>query len=68
MRLTLALLGWTLDLSLGPDSAEVEDRSRDLSGGTTGSTELAVPDTETWLGETGLEMEPPEDGRRVGFA
>ncbi len=67
MRMTLTALGFELDVTLGPAAAAAEDdRARDLSGGTTASTELVVGSTETWLGETGLECEPPED-RRVGF-
>ena len=68
MRLTIALLGWPLDLSLEPPAADepaTEDRARDLSGGITGSSEVAVGEVDTWLGTTGLECEPPED--RLGF-
>lgn len=40
MRLTLALLGWELDITLGPESPEAEDAGSSLDGGTTASTPI----------------------------
>jgi hypothetical protein len=60
MRLTLALLGFTLDLSLEPTAADEPDAAA-LNGGTLASTEMAVGFTSKWLGETGIEMYPPDD-------
>ncbi len=66
MRLTLWLLGAEVFALEVGEPAAADDRARDLSGGTTGSSEVAVGEVDTWLGTTGLECEAPED--RIGFA
>lgn len=56
MRLVLRIMGLdVLDLELTTAEPEPEDTARDLSGGATGSTEVGVGFTRTWLGETGME-------------
>lgn len=47
MRLTIVLLGHTLDISLEATTAETDDDTeRDLSGGATGSTPMGF--TPPW--------------------
>jgi hypothetical protein len=55
MRLTLTLLGWTLDLNLGLDTVEAEDTCS-LDGGTTSAYPIGF--TGQWTQP--LEWQPPE--------
>jgi hypothetical protein len=66
MRVTISALGLELDITFGPatDDTADEDQGAALNGGTLGSSEMVVGFTRTWLGETGIEGEIPEDGRR----
>lgn len=59
MRLTLVLLGWTLDLSLDPTATdEPDDTARDLSGGSTGTTVIEPVPGDRYMGFTnGREAE-----------
>jgi hypothetical protein len=53
MRVTVALLGWTFDVSLSPDAAEeATDEGSALNGGTLAAYPMgftACHDTPTWL-------------------
>lgn len=57
MRVTIQLLAWELDLTIGPATDEPDDdKARDLSGGTTASTAVEPGPTDLTLGFTnGLE-------------